>query len=744
MGYAKRLGRGLPHISRTDLRPLLKTSCGTPCAQEADGSVVYIGGGTGSPLFEVAGPRMARGWYMAEVLVESDQSFMDGGFEVIQAGGDRSRLLRLPLRTGRLSKRLIWLRHGGEQLRFKPMCCDGSVTIRKLSLVRVSLPFVRNRMRNRLASRYLPVPARLIKRWVSYDLTFHPNGARVSYGEWIRHIEPTLWPRRTAAGRSVRFAFVVPVSGDDIERDIKGLVRSLESIFAQPLRSGSHSVYLLLCGVSDSLRSAVNALVEGDPRVSVIDAREAVQLSRVVPAGVAAVICPPRGTLSPFAARCFAEVLSRVPNARLIYADEDSIGDSGRRAAPKFKPAWNPDLLYSQNYIGDFFLLSPAHVASLHPLDFSDSSWSLALLLHTERCAATGDNALVHIPRVLFHRQADSSVGRDEYALERNGEVLRAHFQALGQEDVKVVTDKASGQQSVSWPVGEVEPLVSLLIPTRDMLPVLKWCVDSILAKTTYCNYEILILDNQSQEPDTHAYFAELERRENIRILRFDAPFNYSAINNFGVRHARGDIIGLVNNDIEVINPEWLNEMVGHAQRPDVGCVGAKLFYSDGRIQHAGVVVGLGGLAGHVHKFLPADAPGYMNRLQSTQAFSAVTAACLLVRKATFEAVGGLNERQLQVAFNDVDFCLKVQKAGLRNIWTPYAKLYHHESVSRGIDNTREKRARFERESKYLRDAWSEYLASPGKDPYYSPFLTHIGEDFSLGLNEKRDIPLYR
>ena len=741
MGQAKRLGRGVPHVSRVDLRPVIRScSASDTLVYEADGSVGFQNNKTDRPEFEVPGKSLARGWYMLEVEVESDQSFMDGAIELVRSDNGRSRTLRLPLRSGRLAKRLIWLRYRDEHLRFLPMCCDGAVTIRRLTLVRVSLPFALNRMGARLSRRYLPVPPRLVNRWVAYDLTFHPNGARVSYGEWIRRIEPGLWPPRTAAVKAFHFVVAVPVfTAGEVDR----LSRTVESILAQRyIDKGSFSICLLVSGALDiASRATLNDLGACNSRISVVEVKGGVVLSELFAESDTVVLCPPTGVITEQALHCFAEVLPQVPSARLIYTDEDSISETGRRAAPKFKSGWNPDLLYTRNYIGDCLLLTASLLPMLGEIDFSDTAWSLDLLLRVERLAEPGDGSVLHIPRIIFHRF--SELRESALCTERYRALLAEHFAASGCDGV-TVDSAESGLPSVHWPVGEEEPLVSLLIPTRDMLPVLKQCVDSILAKTTYRNYEILILDNQSVEPETLAYFEELSALPNVRILQYDAPFNYSAINNFGVQHARGELIGLVNNDIEVISPEWLSEMVGHARRPQVGCVGAKLFYGDGRIQHAGVVVGLGGLAGHVHKFLPTNASGYMNRLQSTQAFSAVTAACLLVRRETFEAVGGLNERHLQVAFNDVDFCLKVQKAGFRNIWTPHAKLYHHESISRGIDNTREKRARFERESKYLRAAWSEYLASPGRDPYYSPFLTHIGEDFSLGLNEKRDIPLFR
>jgi GT2 family glycosyltransferase len=282
----------------------------------------------------------------------------------------------------------------------------------------------------------------------------------------------------------------------------------------------------------------------------------------------------------------------------------------------------------------------------------------------------------------------------------------------------------------VRWPFGEKPPLVSLLVPTRDGVDILKPCVDRILSLTRYRHFELLILDNQSTCPQTLAYLADVEARDSrVRVLRWNHPFNYSAINNFGVRHANGDIIGMVNNDIEPINGDWLSEMVGQVLRPDIGCVGAKLYYPNGTLQHGGVILGLGGVAGHAHRFFPRQAEGYCGRLKLTQNLTAVTGACLLVRKDVFEEVGGLNEQKLAVTFNDVDLCLKVYKAGYRNLWTPYAELYHHESISRGADNTPKKRTRRLREMAYMRRTWSDLL---NHDPAYNPNLTLAYEDFSL------------
>jgi O-antigen biosynthesis protein len=287
--------------------------------------------------------------------------------------------------------------------------------------------------------------------------------------------------------------------------------------------------------------------------------------------------------------------------------------------------------------------------------------------------------------------------------------------------------------------VPEPHPLVSIVIPTRNGLHLIRRCVENIEEKTTYDRFEILIVDNGSDDPAMLAWLRDMQARHTgergrVRVLRDESPFNYSALNNRAVTVANGGFVCLLNNDMEVISPDWIDEMVSHAARPGVGCVGAMLYYPDDVIQHAGVVLGVGGVAGHAFKRFPRGSEGVFNRARLVQNYSAVTAACLLVRKSIFLSVGGLDEKELSVAFNDVDFCLKVRAAGHRNVWTPFAEFYHHESASRGFEDTPEKTARFRREIEVMQQRWGTLLTS---DPAYNPNLSLEGEDFAIAASRR-------
>ncbi len=437
-------------------------------------------------------------------------------------------------------------------------------------------------------------------------------------------------------------------------------------------------------------------------------------------------------TLHKEALKCMAHYLSRHPNANVLYSDEDKIDADGKRSEPHFKPQFNLDLLYSHNYISHLGVYRRSLLEQIGGFrEGYEGSQDYDLLL---RCVAESQpEQIIHVPYVLYHWRAiagSTALAESEkgYAQQAGLKALSDHLSHAG---VQVSEGKLPNTYKVTWPLPEELPLVSIIIPTKNGKELVKQCIESIYRLTTYSNFEILLVDNNSDDPQALSYFAQLAQQGKVRLLSYPHPFNYSAINNYAVKQAKGDYLVLMNNDIEILSPNWLDEMVGHLTRPTVGCVGAKLYYPNGFLQHAGVITGLGGVAGHSHKHFPGNHPGYFKRLQVTQTLSAVTAACLGVRKDVFEQVGGLNEQDLTVAFNDVDFCLKVRDAGFDNIWSPYIEMIHHESISRGHEDTPEKQARFAKEVRYMKMTWGESLPN---DPYYSQWLTLDREDFSYRL----------
>ena len=439
-----------------------------------------------------------------------------------------------------------------------------------------------------------------------------------------------------------------------------------------------------------------------------------------------------------------ANEILRNPQANLIYSDEDKINEAGIRSSPHFKPAFNLDLLLSFNYISHLGIYQREVVNSIggfrEGLEGSqDHDLALRVILES-----TPDQ-IVHIPRVLYHWRVHSlSTASDpkskDYTTKKGQKAIQHYLNQVEQRGYTAakVESVAPNRFRCHWRLPKHEPSVELIIPTRDKAEILELAVKSILNKTDYSNFKICIIDNQSEEENTISLFKHLkaEYPQHIRIMNYRKPFNYSAINNAAVQRSKADIIGLVNNDVEAINSSWLREMVSHACRPDVGCVGAKLFYSNDTIQHGGVIIGIGEVAGHAHKYFPRSSLGYTDRLSYTQQSSAVTAACLLVERSIYNEVGGLNEQDLKIAFNDVDFCLRIHARGYKNIFTPYAMLYHHESISRGAEDTPEKQQRFIKEVNFMLNQYD--VSNKGKLPsdlFYNPNLTGTHENFSLNLD---------
>jgi O-antigen biosynthesis protein len=424
------------------------------------------------------------------------------------------------------------------------------------------------------------------------------------------------------------------------------------------------------------------------------------------------------------------DAIDKNKSIHLIYSDEDKIDENGNRFDAYFKCDWNIDLFHSQNLITHLGVYRTTHMRELggFRVGFEGAQdYDLALRF----IELIKPNQIHHIPRVLYHwrshnESTSKSLDAKPYGMLAGEKALNEHFKRQCIEAAAKITDFG---YKISYTVTGKLPMVTLIIPTRNGLNLIRQCINSIFERTTYPNYEILIIDNNSDDEAILEYFKELKTDPKIRVLRDDRPFNYSALNNAAVKIANGEFILLLNNDVEVISPEWIFEMISLAVQPGVGAVGARLWYPDNTLQHGGIILGVGGVAGHSHKYLQQHQCGYFSRAQLIQSFSAVTAACLLIRKKIYIEVGGLNETDLKVAFNDVDFCLRVREAGYRNIWTPYAELYHHESASRGFDNTPEKLDRFSKEMEYMVSRWGDLLLN---DPAYSPNLSLDSQSFEL------------
>lgn len=715
-------------------------------------------------VLEDNGQKLRPGWYMIELRIRADigrgnaQLYFDYG-----KGYSESASVILPYSSRQVIKRLYHLAAIPHKIRFDPLDVAANFSVERLHFAPVLPRFACNRMLRRLCNRYaqykdqsigqiwrdLQTQAKLknvaVKEllYQRYNDTFSAHGqGAMSYAEWIAKFETPKFSALTLIEmeqKSSKHQPIISVVMPTYNIAETFLRQAIESVLAQSYP------YWELCIADDAspkphVRRVLKEYVQRDPRIKVTFRQENGHISVAsnsalsLAVGEYVALLDHDDELASHALYFVAEAIKQNPSAQILYSDEDKIDEKGHRSDPHFKSDWNPDLFFSQNYVSHLGVYRRELLQRIGGFRVGvEGSQDMELLL---RCLAHVKSAeIVHIPQVLYHwRMLEGSTalasGEKHYTTEAGIKALQEFFSAQGREDVKVGTGLVPNTYRVRYPIPQPEPLVSLLIPTRDKLVLLEPCVRSILDKTTYQNYEIIILDNESVEIATLDFFKRIQAKGNrVRVLPYHHPFNYSAINNYGVQQARGTLIGLVNNDIEVISPEWLSEMVSHALRQEIGCVGAKLYYDDETIQHAGVIVGLGGVAGHSHKYFPRAASGYFHRLKIVQNLSAVTAACLVVRKSTYEQVNGLEEDGLRVAFNDVDFCLKVREAGYRNLWTPYAELYHHESKSRGAEDTPERIERFNKEIAFMISKWGEKLRC---DPYYSTNLTLAREDFSL------------
>jgi GT2 family glycosyltransferase len=404
----------------------------------------------------------------------------------------------------------------------------------------------------------------------------------------------------------------------------------------------------------------------------------------------------------------------------VIFGDEDEIDDRGKRKRPWFKPDWNQEMFFAIDYLSAAVAIestvAKGEVERIAPGNEPVFELLLAVTARADVCVG-------HVPSIFCHVNARA---QRSHQTSRVSAVSR-HLKPLG----ATASPGPFGTVKVTWPLPSNLQLISIIIPTRDKVDLLRACVDSILGLTTYERFEIIIVDNGSAEQSTLDYFAATSRHSNVRVLNYERDYNYSAINNFAVSESQGEYVCLLNNDTEVISGDWLTEMMRYAVQPKIGAVGAKLLYEDRTIQHAGVVIGLGDAAGHPHRYTPADEPGYFCQTHVAHFASAVTAACLVVNKAKYESVGGLDEQQLAIAYNDVDLCLKLERAGWRNVYVPSAVLFHYESKSRGSDVAPENVDRYMRELRVLQERWG---TKTYQDPLHNPNLDRYSEMVRIRL----------
>ena len=444
--------------------------------------------------------------------------------------------------------------------------------------------------------------------------------------------------------------------------------------------------------------------------------------------------------LAPNALYEIVSALEKNKEADAVYTDEDKVTtDLSEHFQPHLKPDFNLDLLRSNNYICHFFVVRRSIVEQVGGFRREyDGAQDYDFIF---RCVEKA-RKVAHVPEILYHWRTHKASTADNpaskmYAFEAGKRAIEAHLERTGTKGI-VSHTKDLGFYRVQYPV-QGQPLVSIIIPNKDEKESLQACLKSIEEKTTYPNYEILIIENNSTSDEIFRYYKELSQNPKIRLLRWKKEFNYAAINNFGARQAKGDYLLFLNNDVTVITPQWLEEMLGTCQRQEVGAVGVKLLYPDNTIQHAGCVIGIGGIAGHMFVDMPAERTGYLHKASLLQDMSAVTAACMIIKKDVFRQVGGFTEK-LAVAFNDVDLCLKVNSASYLVVYNPYAQLYHMESKTRGAEDNKQKVRRFQEEIEYMRCQWLDILKNG--DPYYNKNLSLTKWNYSLkplpGMGKKK------
>ncbi|WP_051888749.1 glycosyltransferase [Caballeronia sordidicola] len=718
--------------------------------QQVEGGFISTGD---DPQFQVVTGwnGMKAGWARMEIEIVSDEA--DLRPIVYAVAGDRGeQVFSFPIasyREGR-EQRLIVLPAGVRSLRFDPtdrrgvrfsIKCLSVRNVSKLALIREGYAALDPEQRATLFRAVVRGDLRTVKTLVRGGIaTKYDNG---EYRAWVERYDTLSQDdiaRIHAKGSELPLKPLISVLMPVFNPRPKYLSKALDTVLTQTYENWE------LCIADDAstnpeVRAVLDEYRQRDSRIKVafrpknghISAASNTALDLVTGEFVA--LMDHDDALPVHALYMVAEEINRHPDVDLIYTDEDKVDENDRRHDAHFKTDWNQELFYSQNFIAHMgvYRSSIARKIGGFRVGFEgsqDYDFALRFLLHSH------PSRIRHIPHVLYHWRifpgvASFSTNNPDASVESARRALVEYF-----SQAEPTSEVVGIEQFPSWwrikrqpPV--VLPRVSLIVPTRDRLGVLKVAIDGLLHSTKYDNMEVIIVDNESVEPETLDYFEMVSHDPRVKILRVEGAFNFSALNNRAAEIATGSVLGFINNDIEVIHDDWLLELVIQASRSNVGAVGAKLYYANDTVQHAGVILGLYGVAAHGHRHFPRHSNGYFGRPMLVQNISAVTAACMLVPKNVFENVGGYDEENLTVGYNDVDLCLKIREAGYDIVFTPFAELYHLESVSRGENVSAAQIERDARERGYMLSRWGDVIAC---DPFYSPNLTVASENFALAF----------
>ena len=569
--------------------------------------------------------------------------------------------------------------------------------------------------------------------WIRLHERFEPE--EVPYGPWYEAYVPDEAALEKQRHHHFEYSPLISVAVPAYRTPEKFLAQMIDSLLAQTY--GNWELCIANGSPEDgAMKKVLEEYTKKDSRIRVSELTE----NKGIAGNTNAALEMARGEfvglldhddlLAPNALYEIVRALDEDRTLDAVYTDEDKVTtELDEHFQPHLKPDFNLDLLRSNNYICHFFVVRRSIVQKVGGFrqEF-DGAQDHDFIF---RCIETAEK-VGHIPEILYHWRTHKASTADNpaskmYAFDAGKRAIEAHLKRTGTEGTVSHTPDL-GFFRVKYPV-QGQPLVSIIIPNKDEKETLKACIDSIREKTEYPNYEIIIVENNSTTDEIFQYYKELSQDPRIRLLRWKKEFNYSAINNYGVRHANGEYLLFLNNDVTVITPGWIKELLGVCQRPEVGAAGVKLIYPDDTIQHAGCVIGLGGIAGHMFVDMPANRTGYLHKASILQDMSAVTAACMMMKRTAFEEAGGFTEK-LSVAFNDVDLCLKVRKNHKLIVYDPYVQLYHMESKTRGAEDNKEKVRRFQEEIEYMRCQWIDILKKG--DPYYNKNLSLTKWNYSL------------